>query len=97
MLGYPERIGWHVLYSPGGISYLVEGEKPSDSEIQSFTQNYLYFGLLHETFREFCDIRKFITRNSSGESIITTVAMEDCLKKWTAQVEKQQEIGRAHV
>jgi hypothetical protein len=91
MLGYPERIGWHVLYSPVGISYLVEGEKPSDSEIQSFTQNYLYFGLLHETFGEFCDIRKFITKNSSGESIITTVAMEDCLKKWTSQVEKQQD------
>ena len=88
MLGYPDRIGWHILYSPGGISYLVEGEPPSDSEIQCFIQNYLYFGLLHETFGGFIDISKFISNNSIGESVITTVAMEDCLKKWTAQVKE---------
>jgi hypothetical protein len=91
MLDYPERNSWHVLYSPSGISYLVDGMEPSDPEVEAFVQNYLYFGLLHETFGDLADVRDFICKNSNGESIITTAPLEECLRKWAEQVEQQQD------
>lgn len=91
MLDYPERNGWRVLYSPAGITYLVNGEKPSDNQMESFIQNYLYFGLLHDTFGKFVDITKFIATNESGRSVITTAPLDECLWKWAKQVEDQQD------
>lgn len=91
MLEYPEKNGLHALYTLAGISYLVDGVRRSDGEIKAFVQNYIYFGLLHEIFDTFIDINKFITTNASGESIITTAPMEECLKQWTGQVKGQQD------
>ena len=65
--------------------------KPSEPEIEALVQNYLYFGLLHETFGEFVDISDFITENSSRESIITTTPLEERLTKWAEQVKQQRD------
>lgn len=65
MLDYLDHIGWVVLHSPAGISYLVEGRSPSAEQLESFIQNWLYFGLLHEVFGEFTDVTKFITENTT--------------------------------
>jgi hypothetical protein len=80
MLTYPSRHGWQILYSPGGITYLFNSQKPSDVELEAFLQNYLYFGLLHETFAHFpdWDQGEFIGEGEDGEKRITT----KCLGKW---------------
>lgn len=91
MLDYPDRKRWEILHSPVGTSYLVDGQKPTDSQLESFIQNYLYFGLLYETFGKFIDIRKFITTNENEDSIITTAPLEECLTRWANQVEDDQD------
>jgi hypothetical protein len=90
MLEYPERNLWQILQSPMATSYLVDGQKPSDSQLESFIQNYLYFGLLHEAFGKSIDLKEFITMNRSGDYIITTAPLDDCLSKWAEKVEAEQ-------
>ncbi|KUJ15055.1 uncharacterized protein LY89DRAFT_784082 [Mollisia scopiformis] len=86
MLTYPHRHGWQVLYHPGGISYLVEGEKPDDRKLEAFLQNWLYFGLLSEVFGSFIDIQEFITSTKDGEHVVTTQNQEACCVSWQAQL-----------
>jgi len=86
MLGYPDRHGWQVLYSPKGINYLKDGEKPTNPQIESFLQNYLYFGLLHDTIGDFSDGSEYIKSNGNGELIITTAALYDHMVEWSTRM-----------
>ncbi|CZR57822.1 uncharacterized protein PAC_07711 [Phialocephala subalpina] len=87
MLSYPERHGWQVMYHPGGFSYLVDGEKPSNSQLEAFLQNWMYFGLLSEVLGRFSDFRSFIASNENGEKIVTTQHLHQCCKEWKAELE----------
>jgi hypothetical protein len=84
MLTYPSRHGWQILYSPGGITYLVNSQQPSDAELEAFLQNYLYFGLLHETFAHLpgWDQGEFIEEGDDREKRITTKS----LGKWLCRL-----------
>jgi hypothetical protein len=47
-LSYPERHGWEVLQSPTGVRVLLSGAKPTNRDLESFLQTWLYFGLLND-------------------------------------------------
>jgi hypothetical protein len=82
-MGYPERNGWRVIYrGKSGATFLYNGERPSDKQLEGFIQNYLYFGLIHEVLGEYTKLSKFITENKLGEPILTTATLESCLVQW---------------
>ena len=91
MLTYPSRHGWQILYSPGGITYLFNSHKPSDAELEAFLQNYLYFGLLHETFAHLpgWDQGEFIEKGDYREKRITT----KCLGKWLCRMVDEMKVA----
>jgi len=51
--------------------------RKSMEEATSFLQNWLYFGLLTAIFGPEIDLQDFVTKNSNGEDIITTVKLYD--------------------
>lgn len=81
---YPQRHGWEVLYSPFGITYYLNGEEPTDDELTSMIQNWLYFGTIDELFAGLVDGEEFIRKLDSGETIVTSEKLEDCAAKWRA-------------
>lgn len=86
MRSYPDRHGWQVLYAPSGIFYLVDDKEPSDSKLEAFLQNWLYFGLLHEAFGEFSSQLQFVKNNAHGEPIINTQHLGKSLSQWVDKV-----------
>lgn len=90
-IGYPKRHGWEVLYSPYGIRYLHNGEKPEPPKLRSFLQNWMYFGLLHELFGTDMDIQDFVTENENGVKVITTKPLNDAITKVCADLEPLKE------
>lgn len=91
MLNYPARHGWEVLYSPFGISYLINGEEPTDGQLIPFIQNWLYFGYLQEIFGPLVNIQNFIKEDENGTKTVTAAPLEDCAVKWTSQLELRKE------
>jgi len=84
---YPQRVGWEILYdASAGNHYLYQGRKPSDEELHAFIQNYLYFGLLHETFGSFSDCADFIHYTDDGRAVVTTAPLNDHLTRWVAKL-----------
>jgi hypothetical protein len=95
MFSYPSRHGWEVLYSPWGIDYLYNDSKPSDHDLESFIQNWLYFGLLHEAFGNFTPLSQYIRQNANVESIITTRNLVTDMEQWSVEMKSLVADGQA--
>ncbi|MCJ1464129.1 hypothetical protein MMC07_002742 [Pseudocyphellaria aurata] len=76
-LTYPLRKGRaYMIPAPGHVSYLDhERLYPTPvSELESFLQNWLFFGLLHEILGELYDRKDFVRRDESSTTPTTVVS-----------------------
>ncbi len=84
-LDYPVRRGW------AESTETVQWTNCSSDHVAKRTQNWLFFGLLHEILGEGYHKELFLRQNpSAGGYTIDTTALPECLSRWTRSIPKLQ-------
>lgn len=91
-LQYPNRMGWKdgQVYSRSTWSKLDHPELPGKEFAESFTQCWLFFGLLHVFFGDNSSEDKFIDISSAGNKLVHTRELLDMARK---MIERDTEEG----
>jgi len=91
-LQYPHRMGWKdgQVYSRSTWSTLDHPESPGKEFAESFTQCWLFFGLLHVFFGDNTSEDKFIDTSSAGNKVVHTRELLDMARK---MIERDTEEG----
>lgn len=91
-LQYPHRMGWkdEQVYSRSTWSTLDHPESPGKEFAESFTQCWLFFGLLHVFFGDNSSEDKFIDTSSAGNKVVHTRELLDMARR---MIERDTEEG----
>ena len=86
-LSFPQRKGWNLSDYANREDGIKQGptlhnREPSEEEIQSFLQAWVYFGTIHEVWGGVASEMNFVTTDDSGNSYLSTQKYPVIIDLW---------------
>ena len=84
---FPDRHGWQFTFFQPTLEETVShnGETPLIEDFHIFLQTWLYFGTLHEVFRETVKLEDFIFTDENGNRFLYTGNLRQTMTGWLDQ------------